>query len=64
MYACRGDKAFCSMECREQQIKQDEKKEQSNIKANSRKTESHHNHSELPSAKSETSSNSNTIAAA
>ncbi|KAJ8543688.1 hypothetical protein K7X08_025306 [Anisodus acutangulus] len=65
IYMYRGDTAFCSMECREQQMKQDERKDKSNIKLpNSRNTESHQNHSEFPSAKSETSSNSETIAAA
>ncbi|KAK4366774.1 hypothetical protein RND71_014654 [Anisodus tanguticus] len=61
IYMYRGDTAFCSMECREQQMKQDERKDKSNsIKL----TENHHNHSEFPSAKSDTSSNSETIAAA
>lgn len=65
IYMYRGDTAFCSMECREQQMKQDERKDKSNIKPiNSRKIENHHNHSEFPSAKSETSSNSDTVAAA
>ncbi|OIT35917.1 PREDICTED: uncharacterized protein LOC109242732 [Nicotiana attenuata] len=64
IYMYRGDTAFCSMECREQQMKQDERKEKSNYKRNSNKTENHHNHSELPSANSETSSKSETIAAA
>ncbi|XP_009590776.1 FCS-Like Zinc finger 5-like [Nicotiana tomentosiformis] len=63
IYMYRGDIAFCSMECREQQMKQDERKEKSN-KLNSNKTENHHNHSEFPSANSETSSKSETIAAA
>lgn len=27
---CRGDTAFCSEECREQKMKQDERKEKSN----------------------------------
>ncbi|MCD7471852.1 hypothetical protein HAX54_012593 [Datura stramonium] len=61
IYMYRGDTAFCSMECREQQMKQDERKDKSNIIPNSRKTESHHDHSEFPS---ETSGNNDTVAAA
>ncbi|KAI3431080.1 FLZ-type domain-containing protein [Psidium guajava] len=40
IYMYRGDTAFCSHECREQQIKQDEKKERRNnpnVAANSRR---------------------------
>ncbi|KAH0683115.1 hypothetical protein KY290_021704 [Solanum tuberosum] len=59
IYMYRGDTAFCSMECREEQMKQDERNDKSNIKP-----ENHHNHSEFRSAKSETSSNNDTIAAA
>ncbi|KAK6791989.1 hypothetical protein RDI58_011070 [Solanum bulbocastanum] len=59
IYMYRGDTAFCSMECREEQMKQDERNDKSNIKPGN-----HHNHSEFRSAKSETSSNNDTIAAA
>ncbi|XP_022752026.1 uncharacterized protein LOC111300670 [Durio zibethinus] len=33
IYMYRGDTAFCSLECREQQIKQDERKEKLNVVA-------------------------------
>lgn len=60
----RGDTAFCSQECREQRIKQDERKEKYNMAA-SKKVESHHNeYSELTTAASESSGNSETVAAA
>lgn len=59
IYICRGDAAFCSIECREEQMKQDERNDKSKIKP-----ENHHNHSEFHSAKSDTSSNNDTIAAA
>ncbi|XP_055818400.1 FCS-Like Zinc finger 5-like [Solanum dulcamara] len=63
IYMYRGDTAFCSMECREQQMKQDEINDKSNnIKPI--KKENHRNHSEFPSANPETPSNSDTIAAA
>ncbi|XP_060213102.1 FCS-Like Zinc finger 5-like [Lycium barbarum] len=63
IYMYRGDTAFCSMECREQQMKNDERKEKSKLILQ-KKTENHHNYSELPSANSENSSKSKTIAAA
>ncbi|TMW85593.1 hypothetical protein EJD97_022876 [Solanum chilense] len=59
IYMYRGDAAFCSIECREEQMKQDERNDKSKIKP-----ENHHNHSEFHSAKSEASSNNDTIAAA
>ncbi|XP_009600626.1 FCS-Like Zinc finger 5-like [Nicotiana tomentosiformis] len=62
IYMYRGDTAFCSMECREQQLKKDERKEKLKIIL-SKKTENHHNHSELPLANSETSGKSESIAA-
>ncbi|OIT29596.1 PREDICTED: uncharacterized protein LOC109211149 [Nicotiana attenuata] len=63
IYMYRGDTAFCSMECREQQMKKDERKEKLKLIL-SKKTENHHNHSELHSANSETSGKSESIAAA
>ncbi|XP_059308072.1 FCS-Like Zinc finger 5-like [Lycium ferocissimum] len=63
IYMYRGETAFCSMECREEQMKEDERKDKSNIKPNSRSTANHH--SEFPSATtSESSSNGKTVAAA
>lgn len=63
IYMYRGDTAFCSQECREQRMKQDERKEKQNMAA-SKKVESHHNqYSELTTAASESSSNSETVAA-
>ncbi|KAL3527778.1 hypothetical protein ACH5RR_012434 [Cinchona calisaya] len=64
IYMYRGDTAFCSQECREQRMKQDERKEKRNMAA-SKKVENHHNqYSELTTAPSESSSNSETVAAA
>ncbi|CAI9780939.1 unnamed protein product [Fraxinus pennsylvanica] len=64
IYMYRGDAAFCTQECREQQIKQDEKKER-RVVAVSRKAESHHNHTKVAAATaSETSGKSETMAAA
>ncbi|KAK8717302.1 hypothetical protein V6N13_044574 [Hibiscus sabdariffa] len=40
IYMYRGDTAFCSLECREQQMKQDERKERSNFLA-SKKEDRH-----------------------
>ncbi|CAN4097268.1 unnamed protein product [Withania somnifera] len=60
IYMYRGDTAFCSMECREQQMKKDERKEKSKLLILQKKTENHHNYSELPS---ENSGKSKTIAA-
>ncbi|PIN17965.1 hypothetical protein CDL12_09370 [Handroanthus impetiginosus] len=43
IYMYRGDTAFCSQECREQQMKQDERKERSAAVAAAKKNgESHH----------------------
>lgn len=44
IYMYRGDTAFCSQECREQQMKHDERKEKCSLVA-SKKDESHRNHS-------------------
>ncbi|KAA8546844.1 hypothetical protein F0562_003273 [Nyssa sinensis] len=51
IYMYRGDAAFCSLECREQQMKQDERKEKCSV-AVSKKDEHHHSHSP-PTATSE-----------
>lgn len=49
IFMYRGDTAFCSLECREQQIKHDEKKEKCSVAANSMKDGSHHQyHSPAP----------------
>ncbi|XP_022894011.1 uncharacterized protein LOC111408491 [Olea europaea var. sylvestris] len=66
IYMYRGDAAFCSLECREQQIKQDEKKER---RAMAKKVDTHHNHSKVAAgaaaaSASDTSSKSETVAAA
>ncbi|CDP01422.1 unnamed protein product [Coffea canephora] len=64
IYMYRGDSAFCSQECREQRMKQDERKEKYRMAA-SKKVEGHHNqYSELANSASESSSNSETVAAA
>ncbi|KAF7136218.1 hypothetical protein RHSIM_Rhsim08G0009200 [Rhododendron simsii] len=44
IYMYRGDTAFCSQECREQQMKHDERKEKYSLAA-SKKDESHRHHS-------------------
>lgn len=67
IYMYRGDTAFCSQECREQQIKVDERKEKraAAINAASKNADSHRNHSELAAtAGSEASGNGETVAAA
>ncbi|XP_055809075.1 protein INCREASED RESISTANCE TO MYZUS PERSICAE 1-like [Solanum dulcamara] len=61
IYMYRGDTAFCSMECREKHMKKDKRKEKSKVPILQKKTENHHNYSELPS---ENSGKSKTIAAA
>ncbi|MCD7451944.1 hypothetical protein HAX54_014208 [Datura stramonium] len=62
IYMYRGDTAFCSMECREQQMKKDERKEKTKLLLLQKKTENnHHNYSEFPS---ENSGKTKTIAAA
>ncbi|XP_057500767.1 FCS-Like Zinc finger 7-like [Actinidia eriantha] len=49
IYMYRGDTAFCSLECREQQMEHDERKEKCSIKA-SKRDENHHHHSPPPPA--------------
>ncbi|KAL2551411.1 hypothetical protein Fot_05030 [Forsythia ovata] len=63
IYMYRGDAAFCSLECREQQIKQDEKKERRSM-AVSKKGESHHNRSEVVTTTASDASGCETMAAA
>ncbi|KAL4378001.1 hypothetical protein GQ457_02G016440 [Hibiscus cannabinus] len=59
LYMYRGDTAFCSMECREKQMKKDERKEKLNIKAiatgtGSKKEDPHaHAHSTSKTCKAE-----------
>ncbi|CAK9166979.1 unnamed protein product [Ilex paraguariensis] len=64
IYMYMGDTAFCSVECREQQMKQDERKEKLRVAASKKLSESHYNHSSPPTAAPEASSNSETVAAA
>ncbi|KAL2504573.1 Protein of unknown function (DUF581) [Abeliophyllum distichum] len=59
IYMYRGDKAFCSQECREQQMKQDERKERLSM-AVPNGGESHNYHSEVAAA--EASGKSGTMA--
>lgn len=54
----RGDTAFCTLECREQQMKQDERKEKCRTGVASKKDGS------SPSASTKASSKSETVAAA
>ncbi|CAN4095110.1 unnamed protein product [Withania somnifera] len=61
IYMYRGNTAFCSMECRELQMKKDERQEKSKLLVLQKKIENYHNYSELPS---ENSGKSKTIAAA
>ncbi|KAL2528215.1 hypothetical protein Fot_20816 [Forsythia ovata] len=61
IYMYRGDKAFCSEECREQQMKQDERKERLSM-AVPNGGESHNHHSEVAAA--EAAGKSETMAAA
>ena len=49
----RGDTAFCSLECREQQMKQDERKEKLNVVATTSKKEDRGHASSKPSSKTE-----------
>ncbi|XP_022740752.1 uncharacterized protein LOC111292572 [Durio zibethinus] len=51
IYMYRGDTAFCSLECREQQMKQDERKEKLNVVAS--KKEDRHASSSKASTKTE-----------
>ncbi|KAA3457352.1 protein MARD1-like [Gossypium australe] len=53
IYMYRGDTAFCSQECREKQMKQDERKEKQNINAS--KKEDRHAHSSSTTTSSKTS---------
>ncbi|KAL6956973.1 hypothetical protein U1Q18_039468 [Sarracenia purpurea var. burkii] len=49
IYMYRGDTAFCSLECREQQMKHDEKKEKCPVTAwNKDENHIHHHHSATP----------------
>ncbi|XVF15147.1 hypothetical protein REPUB_Repub09cG0124700 [Reevesia pubescens] len=52
IYMYRGDTAFCSLECREQQMKQDERKEKLNVVA-SKKEDNRHASSSKASSKTE-----------
>lgn len=54
IYMYRGDTAFCSLECREQQIKQDERKEKCRTSVASKKEGSSSTASTKASSKSET----------
>ncbi|GFY80266.1 senescence-associated family protein, putative [Actinidia rufa] len=47
LYMYRGDTAFCSLECREQQMKNDERKEKWSMEA-SKRDENHHPHHSPP----------------
>lgn len=60
---CRGDKAFCSQECREQQMKQDERKERRSMAVPS-DGESHNHRTEVGAAAAETTEKIKTVAAA
>ncbi|XP_006366521.1 uncharacterized protein [Solanum tuberosum] len=64
IYMYRGDTAFCSMECREQQMKSDKRKEKLKLLVLKKKNENYQNYSELPFANSENSGKTKTIAAA
>ncbi|XWS33296.1 hypothetical protein CRYUN_Cryun22dG0069200 [Craigia yunnanensis] len=52
IYMYRGDTAFCSLECREQQMKQDERTEKLNVIAS--KKEDHHGSSATSKASTKT----------
>ncbi|XVF17206.1 hypothetical protein REPUB_Repub10bG0099300 [Reevesia pubescens] len=52
IYMYRGDTAFCSLECREEQMKQDERKEKLNVIA-SKKEDNRHASSSKASTKTE-----------
>lgn len=56
---CRGDTAFCSLECREQQMKQDERKEKYSGMASKKEDHRHH-----ASAQTAAASEGETLAAA
>lgn len=58
---CRGDTAFCSLECREKQMKQDERKEKYCTVASKKEGR----HASPPTASTKASSSKNeTVAAA
>lgn len=63
IYMYRGDKAFCSQECREQQMEQDERKERRSM-AVPNDGESHNHRTEVGAAAAETTGKSETVAAA
>ncbi|CAA2993740.1 Hypothetical predicted protein [Olea europaea subsp. europaea] len=63
IYMYRGDKAFCSQECREQQMKQDERKERRSMAVPS-DGESHNHRTEVGAAAAETTEKIKTVAAA
>ncbi|PIN26747.1 hypothetical protein CDL12_00466 [Handroanthus impetiginosus] len=62
IYMYRGDTAFCSLECREQQMKQDERKERR--AATSAKHGDSHRRFELAAAATETSGKTESLTAA
>ena len=57
----RGDTAFCSLECREQQMKQDERKEKYTVVT---KKEDRNGHGSPSKASTKASGKSETVAAA
>ncbi|KAL6337877.1 hypothetical protein AAG906_002342 [Vitis piasezkii] len=59
IYMYRGDTAFCSLECREQQMKQDERKEKYSGMASKKEDHRHH-----ASAQTAAASEGETLAAA
>ncbi|GMY11315.1 FCS-Like Zinc finger 5-like [Fagus crenata] len=61
IYMYRGDTAFCSLECREQQMKQDERKEKYTVVT---KKEDRNGHGSPSKASTKASSKSETVAAA
>ncbi|MBA0643533.1 hypothetical protein Goklo_027815 [Gossypium klotzschianum] len=61
IYMYRGDTSFCSQECREKQMKQDERKEKLSI--NSSKKEDRHAHSSSTTTSSKTSKAKPVVAA-
>ncbi|KAG6773568.1 hypothetical protein POTOM_020855 [Populus tomentosa] len=61
LYMYRGDTAFCSQECRAQQMKQDERKENRNVMIASKKGD---RHASASTTSSKSSRKSETVAAA
>ncbi|OMP04133.1 hypothetical protein COLO4_09921 [Corchorus olitorius] len=53
IYMYRGDAAFCSLECREKQMKQDERKEKLNVLASKKEDRTGHSSSKPNSSKTE-----------